>query len=65
MMSEKDSGQKKAAPVIYAHKCAPEVCSDGGKHQWDGEPITMGYCDSVTCSRCGAIAAEVGMWTAP
>lgn len=56
---------QEATPVVYAHRCAPEVCSDGGKHQWDGETITMGWCDSVTCSKCGIAAIEVDQWAAP
>lgn len=60
-----EEGLDVQAGAVIAHRCAPEVCSDGGKHQWDGEVIEMGYCSSVTCSKCGVDAMSVDQWTAP
>lgn len=64
-MAEAEDTKQEAEQVVYVHRCAPEVCSDGGKHQWDGPSIEMGYCSSVTCSKCGIDAMSVGHWVAP
>lgn len=65
MHAEEQKQEEQKQPYLSAHKLFdPAICNDGGKHQWDGEPLDFGWGCSVTCSKCGRDALSVDMFVA-
>lgn len=56
----KDEPPSVMASVVVAFVDAPNTCTEGD-HEWDGEIMTIGREEGVTCSKCGMY---FGHWAA-